>query len=73
MKAEVTDNNGQKYSVETILGANELYDVAKFKITAKTNAALFAPSVVANSAAWIVMPSQAGAPIKANIDKVENL
>ena len=35
MKAEVTDNNGQKYSVETILGANELYDVAKFKITAK--------------------------------------
>ena len=41
MKAEVTDNNGQKYSVETILGANELYDVAKFKITAKTNAALF--------------------------------
>lgn len=71
MKAEVTDNNGQKYSVETILGANELYDVAKFKITAKTNAALFAPSVVANSAAWIVMPSQAGDPVKANIDKVE--
>ena len=71
MKAVVTDNDGQKYDVETMLGANELYDVAKFKVAAKTHAAPFAPSVAASSTAWIVVPAKVGDPIKANINKVE--
>ena len=71
MKAVVTDNDGQKYDVETMLGANELYDVAKFKVAAKTHATPFAPSVAASSTAWIVVPAKVGDPIKANINKVE--
>lgn len=70
-KAVVIDNNGQKYDVETMLGANEIYDVAKFKVNAKTAAAPFASSATANSTAWVVIPTKAGEPIKASIYKVE--
>ena len=70
-KAVVIDNNGQKYDVETMLGANEIYDVAKFKVNAKTAAAPFATSATANSTAWVVIPAKAGEPIKASINKVE--
>lgn len=70
-KAVVIDNNGQKYDVETMLGANEIYDVAKFKVNAKTAAAPFASSATANSTAWVVIPAKAGEPIKASINKVE--
>lgn len=70
-KAVVIDNNGQKYDVETMLGANEIYDVAKFKVNAKTAAAPFASSATANSTAWVVIPTKAGEPIKASINKVE--
>lgn len=70
-KAIVIDNNGQKYDVETMLGANEIYDVAKFKVNAKTAAAPFASSATANSTAWVVIPTKAGEPIKASINKVE--
>jgi tetratricopeptide repeat protein len=70
-KAIVIDNNGQKYDVETMLGANEIYDVAKFKVNAKTAAAPFASSATANSTAWVVIPAKAGEPIKASINKVE--
>lgn len=70
-KAVVIDNNGQKYDVETMLGANEIYDVAKFKVNAKTAAAPFASSATTNSTAWVVIPAKAGEPIKASINKVE--
>lgn len=70
-KAVVIDNNGQKYDVETMLGANEIYDVAKFKVNVKTAAAPFASSATANSTAWVVIPTKAGEPIKASINKVE--
>lgn len=70
-KAVVIDNNGQKYDVETMLGANEIYDVAKFKVNAKTAATPFASSATANSTAWVVIPAKAGEPIKASINKVE--
>lgn len=70
-KAVVIDNNGQKYDVETMLGANEIYDVAKFKVNAKTAAAPFASSATANSTVWVVIPAKAGEPIKASINKVE--
>ena len=70
-KAVVIDNNGQKYDVETMLGANEIYDLAKFKVSAKTTAAPFAPSIDANTTAWVVIPVKAGDPIKASVSKVE--
>ncbi len=70
-RAVVIDNNGQKYNVETMLGANEIYDVAKFKVSAKTAALPFAPSVADNAGAWVVMPAKSGDPIKANVSKVE--
>ena len=54
-----------------MLGANEIYDVAKFKVNAKTAAAPFASSATANSTAWVVIPTKAGEPIKASINKVE--
>ena len=70
-KAVVIDNNGQKYDVEAMLGANEIYDLAKFKVSAKTTAAPFAPSIDANTTAWVVIPAKAGEPIKASESKVE--
>lgn len=70
-KAVVIDNNGQKYDVEAMLGANEIYDLAKFKVSAKTTTAPFAPSIDANTTAWVVIPAKAGDPIKASVSKVE--
>lgn len=70
-KAVIIDNNGQKYDVEAMLGANEIYDLAKFKVNAKTTAAPFASSIDANTTAWVVIPAKAGDPIKASVSKVE--
>lgn len=35
-KATITDINGKTYDVETLIGANELYDVCRFRVNAKS-------------------------------------
>ena len=70
-KAVIIDNKGQRYDVEMLLGANEIYDIVKFKVNAKTIAAKLSSSVSDNSEAWIVQPSKVGMPEKAVVSKVE--
>ena len=41
-KASVVDATGKSYEVDAIMGADELYDVAKFRIKANTAAATIA-------------------------------
>lgn len=55
-RAEVTDFNGRTYPVRSLVGANELYDVCRFRVDAqKTVAAKLANSVATNGTkVWLV-------------------
>lgn len=55
-RAEVTDANGKTYAVRSLIGANELYDVCRFRVeAAKTPAATLAKSVAPKGAKlWLV-------------------
>lgn len=56
-RAEITDANGRKYEVNTIIGANELYDVCKFRAVGqgKTTPALLATTPQpGGSKVWLV-------------------
>ena len=53
--AVVVDSKGNKYIVESLLGANDIYDLCKFRIKGKTAATPLAPKAIANgSKAWVV-------------------
>ncbi len=53
--AVVIDNKGKKYDVDCIIGANELYDVAKFSVKGNTiRAAFAAKQATAGSQTWKV-------------------
>lgn len=55
-RAEVTDFNGKTYPVRSIIGANELYDVCRFRVEAqKTPAAVLTKSVLPKGTkVWLV-------------------
>lgn len=54
-KAIVTDSKGREMNVERIMGINDIYDVAKFKISGKTIPLNVAQSASASgSQAWLV-------------------
>lgn len=54
-KATIVDASGRSTDVDAILGADELYDVAKFRIKASTAAATLASSTTpAGSKVWLV-------------------
>lgn len=54
-KATIVDANGRSTDVDAILGADELYDVAKFRINASTTAANLANNTTpAGSKVWLV-------------------
>ena len=54
-KATIVDASGRSIDVDAILGADELYDVAKFRIKASTAAATLASSTTpAGSKVWLV-------------------
>lgn len=56
--ATVTDANGKTYPVETILGANELYDVCRFRVDAKTTPVAIASSQASSGATlFLVVPN----------------
>ena len=53
--AVVVDSKGNKYIVESLLGANDIYDLCKFRIKGKTAATPLASKAIANgSKAWVV-------------------
>lgn len=53
--AVVVDNKGQKHDVETVIGANELYDICKFRVSGKTVPVKMATSGAASgSKVWMI-------------------
>lgn len=72
-KAVVIDAQGKKYDVEGLVGANDIYDVCKFKVNAKTTAATIATvAKEKNSKLWLMPYSiKAMKPLNANVTDVE--
>lgn len=74
-RAEVTDANGKTYSVGHIIGANELYDVCRFRVDgAKTTAAAMAKAVEQKGAkVWLVgMEEKKAATVAYEVEREEN-
>ena len=58
-RAVVTDASGKRYDVDGIIGANEIYDVAKFHVKGKTTPLAVSPTPAAEgSAIYLVGYSQ---------------
>lgn len=77
-KATVTDMEGKVLPVESILGADEMYDVVKFKVAApkKVAALTIAPLPVANGTAAYLLPfakDKNGKIYSGNITEVSKL
>lgn len=53
-KAVVTDAKGNKLNVSRILGANDIYDVARFRVDGKTTPLPMAQSANQGSKVWLV-------------------
>lgn len=54
-KATIVDGNGKSMEVDAILGADELYDVAKFRVIGATTPATIATTeAAAGSSVWLV-------------------
>ena len=69
--AVVIDADGKQYTVETIIGANELYDVCKFTINARTLPATLASSL-ASGTTYLMHGSNAKVEARSyNIGRVE--
>lgn len=77
VKAVIIDSQGKEMNVESILGANETYDVVKFRVEGKRTAALpIAEEAVAEgSDVWMLPyssnPKTPPTAIKGNISKTE--
>jgi hypothetical protein len=70
-KAEVVDAKGNKYNVDYIIGANEIYDVAKFHVNGNVNATTIAKiGLSKDNIAWL-MPYAANKATKTTISSVE--
>lgn len=73
-KASIVDASGKSMNVDAILGADELYDVAKFRIIGATTAAPIASKAsVAGEKVWLVPHSIKKSPFQQeDISSVEN-
>ena len=70
-KAVIVDAKGQKHDVECLLGANEIYDIAKFQVSGKTTAAPLASVVPVGEEVWVAPMTKSGSAVKANVSNVE--
>ena len=70
-KAVIVDSKGLKHDVECLLGANEIYDIAKFQVSDKTAAAPLATTVSAGDEVWLTPILKSGNAEKANVTSVE--
>ena len=70
-KAVIVDSKGQKHDVECLLGANEIYDIAKFQVSGKTAAAPLATTVSAGDEVWLTPILKSENAEKANVTSVE--
>lgn len=72
-RAVVTDAKGKRYDVVRMLGANEIYDVARFRINATVKPAQRAEApVLAGASLWLLTGSgNAHKPLKMDVKSVE--
>lgn len=71
--AVVVDSKGNKHEVDAIVGANGIYDVAKFKIKGRASAYLqsVASTPTSGQQVWIVPNKKSASPKSAKISGVE--
>ena len=62
-RAVVIDAQGKEWPVETMMGANDMYDVAKFKVAAKKPTALTTGSAASGATVWLVPYSVKKEPV----------
>lgn len=72
-RAVVTDGGGKRYDVDCIMGANEIYDVAKFHVKGKTTPlALSQSQASAGSTIYLIgYSSKKGEVMETKVEKVE--
>lgn len=72
-RAIVTDVDGREMDVECIMGANELYDVCKFKVKGNTVAAEYSPQPAKqNDKVWLINTSESKpSPLPYTVSKAE--
>lgn len=70
-KGVVVDAQGKEYTVECILGANDMYDIAKFRISAKRTVPLTLASSSLGTTVWL-LPYK-GKPIEGVVRKTEKV
>lgn len=68
--AVVVDAKGQKHEVQSLMGANELYDVCRFRTAANKAAALKIAGSRADKQAWLV-PQAGSKPLALDITRSE--
>lgn len=72
-KAVVIDAMGKEYEVKSIIGANDVYDIAKFRVDAtKCQTLRTAPAVVENTSLWL-LPYNAKNAYSCNAAKVTSV
>ena len=62
-RAVVIDAQGKEWPVETMMGANDMYDVAKFMVAAKKPTALTTGSAASGATVWLVPYSVKKEPV----------
>ena len=70
-KAVIVDAKGQRHDVVCLLGADEIYNVAKFQVSGKTSAAPLATTVSASESLWITPMTKSGNAVKADASSIE--
>ncbi len=70
-KATVIDAKGVRHEVECLLGADEIYNLVKFRVQGNVAAAPLATSVNSNQTVWITPAPATGSPIKTTVTSVE--
>lgn len=71
-RATLEDETGKIYPVETILGANELYNVCRFKAEGPLTAlSLASKPVTSGNKVWVSLPNKFGKTEETSINKVE--
>lgn len=70
-KAVVIDANGISHDVECLLGADEIYNLVKFRIKGSVSAASLASVINKDQTVWVTPTPKTGASIKATVTGIE--
>lgn len=69
--AVVIDAQGRRLEFDYLIGADEIYDLAKFKVKGNVPSVSIDNNVKDNKTLWIVQPTKSGVPIQATMLNLE--